>query len=626
MAGEISLYNKLKYVRTESGGDRNWVGNLRWYVAEEELGLFSFSCISNLHSSTHEEDLKNIMVKRLFQIDMKESETRTWTYGADYLSTDNLSVFLPFYEYGGLIFVNQDFEIRSEGECYQKDNCILVKNGSYYIAFAMNNTYEIQGQKALVSVKQDMWLAVSFHIEEEIAIHSCKKLLQNRQQYLEENKVFWNEYLNSCPIVELDAAYEYKHESLHIREYTTPEEFEVRQLWHWYCVLVNVSDVEFNRFPLYMAPDKPNWKGTWGNDGPQCMAALSLTNQKDLARRLIVTYLTNALRTTGEFSWYMHADGVGCYGTKGDVGRYSHSDPYMPHTVAYYIRNTGDASILQEDAGGVTVYEKLKTYILNLHKQRDINGDALIEWANLWETGWDDKGGTFFENASLREWMNVVSSGTEEEIRIFYEENQRPVVAIVEQVITLWALYGMKELAIIMKDNEVATYCEETAQLMKESVSVLCWHEEDGFYYDIDVKSGTQTTEKSADAFYWMNFEEKEERCEKLFGHLENEDEFNCYYIPMLSKDSKGFNQLGYWSGGHWPREMSIIAMGLHRCGYQDKAMELLIRAIMSEEGNIISEVINPLTGKRSTGVTKMACAIMNVIALLDVNDKIKWN
>lgn len=624
--GKMSSYDKLRYVRSESGGKRNWLGNLRWYVAEEKEGFFSFECISNLHCSTHEEDLANRMRKQLFQLDIGESAFKEWIYGADYIRTLNMSIFLPFYEYGGLVLVKRDFAIQFEGECYQKEDCLIVKTGAYYIAFALKDNYQMQEQRISVHVEDGMWFSVAFHIDEKKAIQNCKRLIEGREEILETNRKFWNDYLASCPTVKLEKDYEYKHDSLGIREYHTCKDFDIRQLWHWWCVLVNVSEVEFNRCQLYMAPDKTNWRGTWGNDGPQCMAALSLTNQKELARHLMITYLTDALKETGEFSWYMHADGTGCYGVKGDVGRYSHSDPYMPHTVAYYIRNTGDDSILEADAGGMSVYEKLKNYVLSLHNQRDINGDALIEWANLWETGWDDKGGTFFENASLEEWVDIVATGTDEEISDFYKANQRPVVAIVEQVITLWALKGMEELAHIKNDEELVTYCSDTMKLMQKSVSVLCWNEEDGFYYDIDVKTGQQTREKSADAFYWMNFEKDAERAGKLYAHLENEEEFNCYYIPMLSKDSKGFNPMGYWSGGHWPREMSVIAMGLHRCNYQDKAMELLIRAIMSQEGNMIAEVINPLTGKRSTGITKMACAIMNVLALLDVNDKVKWN
>ena len=49
------------------------------------------------------------------------------------------------------------------------------------------------------------------------------------------------------------------------------------------------------------------------------------------------------------------------------------------------------------------------------------------------------------------------------------------------------------------------------------------------------------------------------------------------------------------------------------------------MRAIMADEGNIIPEVREAIEGKASTPVTKMACAIMNEMALLDVSEKVKW-
>lgn len=622
----MNRYDRLKYSNTKANDPYNWIGNLRWYMTEEKEGTFSFRCISCLPNMSHEESVAINMTKRLFEINLSNVDCAPRKYGADYLETNHFTAFFPFHEYGSLLCVDKDIKITYEGKTYEKEDCCVIQNGFYYIAFRMNAPYENNDQGIDIQIKDKQWIAVAFHIEEEKAIADCKRLFEEQEQVLEDNRTFWNTYLESCPVVEIGEDYNYKHPTLPIKECFSNEDFVTRQLWHYWCLLVNVSEVEFNKLPIYMAPDKINWIGTWSNDGPQCMATLSLTNQKDLSRKIIVYYLKHAMTNDGEFSWYMHADGTGCYGIKGDVGRFSHGDPYMPHVVEYYIRNTGDDTILQEDAGGVTVYEKLKTYMLNLHSLRDINQDSLIEWSNLWETGWDDKGGTFFTSASLEEWMENVSKGTDAEIEEFYKQHQRPVMAIVEQVITLWALSAMAKLARMQHDHELEEYCQTYYEKMKQAVNTRCWNEKDGFYYDIDIKSETQTTEKSADAFFWLNFESNHERSEKLLNHLNDENEFNCYYIPMLSKDSKGFNQFGYWSGGHWPREMSIIAMGLHHCGYDDKAMELLVRAIMSDEGNVIAEVIEPLEGQRSTKITKMACAVMNVVALLDISDRVVWS
>ena len=621
----MNLYERLKYVKEESDGLYNWLGNLHWYVTENKSGRFSFRCISALESMTHEDCVAINTTKELFAISLMEKESDEWVYGVDYIQNTHVKIMLPFHEYGAFICTTTDMKICFEGNCYEKDDVCVIKNGSYYIVLNLKGICGNEANGIDVVAEELQWIAVSYHIDEAKAIANCKRMADERDKIITDNKIFWEEYLASCPVVELDRDYVYKHETLNIKECFSPEEFITRQLWHYQCLLMNVCEVEFNKLPIYMAPDRIHWIGTWSNDGPQCMAILSLTNQKELARRIIIQYLKHAMTIKGEFSWYMHADGTGCYGVKGDVGRFSHGDPYMPHVVEYYIRNTGDESILLEDAGGITVYEKLKTYMLNLHNLRDMNQDSLIEWSNLWETGWDDKGGTFFTSASLEEWMDVVANGTEDEIAEFYTKHQRPVIAVVEQVIALWSFKAMEKLAKDKGDAELVSYCEKMFLEMKQAVETRCWNEDDQFYYDIDVKSNTQTTEKSADAFFWLNFEDDMGRAAELVEHLNNDNEFNCYYVPMLSKDSEGFNQFGYWSGGHWPREMSIIAMGLHHCGFDDKAMELLVRAIMSEKGNVIAEVIEPLEGKRSTKIMKMACAVMNPMALLDITDKVKW-
>lgn len=617
-------YDKLTY-KTFSGADKdNWLGNLRWYVEETENGKFSFSCISALPQMTHEECVDINMTKKLFDLVIKSSVSNERVYGADYIQSSDFKVSMPFYEYGALIETTKKAEIQFDGVAYFENGIYVIKTGLYYVAIKSSSKTEILNNSLIIDDNSD-WIAVEYGIDKQKVINNCENLFEKKEKIIADNKFFWESYLSSCPIVELKNDFTYRHESYNVSEHFTSGEVINRQLWHYWCVLINVSEVEFNKFPLYMAPDKPNWKGTWSNDGPQCMAALSLTNQYELSKRIIVSYLSNALTENGEMSWYMHPDGVGCFGVVGDVGRFSHGDPYMPQVVNYYIKNTNDVSILDEDTGGLTVYEKLKRYVLNLHFLRDKNNDSLIEWSNLWETGWDDKGGTFFSSAPLEKWMRVVSKGTDKEIFEFYKENQHPVIAIVEQVITLWSLKAMSHLTILKNDNQLKEYCDNKYNEMKKTVSEKCWNEKDGFYYDIDVKSNTQTTEKSADAFYWMNFEENDCRNKELLHHINNENEFNCYYIPMLSKDSKGFNKYGYWSGGHWPREMSIIAMGLHNAGYGEKAREVLIRAIMVDKGNIIPEVREPIGGKPSTKITKMACSIMNIISLLDIYEKIKW-
>lgn len=620
----MNIYEQVKYRRSTPVGQGNWLGNLRWYVKENDTcGSYSFECISALPSDTHSQCVEKNFTTRLFDVQF-ETSAAAFEYGADYIKSDDFTVFMPFFEYGCILKFRK-LHISAENAAVY-DDIAIIRNGSYYIAVkSTGKIAKIDTGICIGDGEDDIYAAIAFNIDESVVCADCDRIYKNRESIIAENRDFWEKYFASCPTVEVeDYAY---HNAFSGRDYLfKSEDITVRQLWHWWCVLINVNEVEFNKNPLYMAPDKTNWKGIWSNDALQSIAALSLTNQKEFAKRLFVSYLTSSVNADGVFSWYTHADGLGCYGLEHDVGRLSHGAPYFPHAAEYLIRATGDEKILDADAGGMTVYEKLKKYVHTLINRRINPKYGMIEWANLWETGWDDKGGCFFEAASLEEWMKAVSEGTAEEIAAFYEKNQRPVIPIVEQVITLWSLYAGIRLAGRKNDGEFAEYCTENAEKIRKNLFEKCWCDKTGFYYDIDVKRDILSDAKSADVFYMMYFEKDSHHAEKVFAHLNNTEEFDCCYMPMLSRDSAGFDENGYWSGGHWPREMSMVAMGLDACGYGEKAKELLVRAIMSEEGNIIAEVINPLTGIRSTGVTKMACAIMNNLALLHISGKVRWS
>ncbi|MBO5136019.1 MAG: hypothetical protein J6C17_01390 [Clostridia bacterium] len=613
----MDLYSKVRYVRNNHIGNYNWLGNLRWYARESEnFGEYSFETIAAYEFQTHQECEARKMTLKLFDVKFDVSGSSDIEYGADYIKTKTFNIVMPFYEYGCIL--NGKAVIKAEAEL--TENCLLIFNEGCYVCIKSDSIKEAE-DGFVVEGKT----VAAFNISKEKAISDCDRIFDNSQQIIEKNRNFWNEYFNSCPTVQVEEDFDYFNEFSGNSYHFKKEDIHIRQLWHWWCVLMNVNEVEFNKAPLYMAPDKIEWKGSWSNDALQSMAALSLTNQSNIAKRLIVSYMKSSINSDGVFSWYTHSDGTGCYGTVGDVGRFSHGAPYWLHTVMYYIKNTGDKTILEEDAGGMTVYEKLKKFAKTLIDVRMNKEYNMIEWANLWETGWDDKGGCFFDDGSLDDWMAVVSKGTDEEIKEWYKNKQRPVLPIVEQIITLWSLNAGKDLGEIKEDNKFSEFCGKYYDLIKDSIYNNCWSDEDNFYHDIDVKNKVQSKVKNADIFYWLYFEENQDRREKIFEHILSKDEFNCCQLPMLSKDSKGFNEHGYWSGGHWSREMSMVGMGLCESGFYEKAREIIIRAIMVAEGNIITEVINPLTGKQSTGITKMACSIMNVLGFLHIENKVRW-
>ena len=639
-----SYYDKLCYERLSPSGKNSWLGNLRWFAQETTVAdEYIFSTIPSVKEDGQLEsgvcgtyDMKRI----LFGIKFLDANASKYRYGADYIGTDKYRVSIPFFSYGAIFTCDGDISISTSDKCGRitgKKPLILteidggkltIHDENYFIVFSHTGTITKTANSFTIKKTDDfLHISVSFHINRDIAVKESGQLLSDMDKILADSKAHWENYLASCPTYKLDSDYKYKNTFIDEDVCVKSDDFEIRQLWHYWCVLMDISEIEFNRFPLYMAPDKPLWKGTWSNDGPECLCVLSLTNQAELAGRCIVDLVKAIINKDGILSWYIHSDGTGCYGTKGDSGLLSHGVPAIVHTVDFYIRNTGDRNILDRDAGNaMTVYEKLKLYITRLHELRDINGDHLIEWVNLWETGWDDKICSFFSAAGLQEWIDVVLTSDTQKIESFYNEKSRPVAAIVEQVYTLWALRSMQNLAKIKNDDVLFKYCCEKYTDMLNAVREKCWSEKQGFYFDFDITENALCKSKNADTFYFMYFEKDPKRLGAIYRHLENPKEFNAYYMPMSSLDNEGFNENGYWNGGHWPREMSYVGFALNKSGYKDKALEILIRAVMCTEGNVIAEVLNPLTGIQITNSSRIAYTALNVAALLELDGKITWS
>lgn len=637
------LYNFMQWQTDYVPRKNNWLGNLRWFVREmEEAGHFRFSVIpvDREHSSLNE---NGVLMNFQTLFDVKVSPEHVFSkvvYTADSIQLENESgekfkMTLPWESYGAM-FQFENITAACHMEIFsvnvnprqrnQEGGDICFESGPYtlFVQSKEGNIREIDN-KINMEITSGTSCAVAFHVKEEEALWEVKNLYEQSKLHLEKSKKFWNDYLTSCPVVEFPEGYRYKVDGKK-EEFYSGEEIHKRQLWLWWCALVNMNKVEFNKEPIYMAPDKTNWPGTWSNDGPETLAALSLTNAGTLVRECMIAYLSDSIDGNGDLSWYTWYDGNGCREVKGDVGQYSHGVPSIVHTVGFYIENTGDTSVLDEVIrSGRTVWETLCIYMRRVFSVRDINQDGLVEWMNLWETGWDDKLGTFFESADLDTWMNMVVNMDEQEYEKFCLENAHPVTAIVEQVYMLWALHSMIKMSRIKNDKNTEDFCLNRLTRIQYVLNTRHWDEEAQFYYDWDVRKNALSKAKNADAFYYLYFEKKEERKEQLMKTFWDPEEFGTLYCPMSSKKNKGFSELGYWSGGHWPREMGYLALGFNKAGFEKDALDVLIRAICCEEGNIVPEVMNPITGLMSTDITKMAYDVMNNVALLECFGKCKW-
>lgn len=658
----MELYEKLVDRRDHSLDQFSWVGNLRW-MGKEDLKphLYHFQTIpgdaADADIDKTGEYFTGEVIGRRTMFDLEVAgigEGKQYSYRPDVLEIaadgGRYSLHFPFEQYGAILKMES-----ANGYLMVKDSRlsgrigknsggvdlqttgrkVVLHDGRYWIVFhhngSLDNTkqdtesfriYPPEGAELLVSV--------AFHVEQVRAETEAELLFAGADQQIEKSRVSWESYLLSCPVCRYAENYVYFNNSINSDVVLTGEEIFIRQLWHWVAARVNLYQLEFNRYSTVMVPDKAIWFGTWSNDGPASLTALSCTNAAPLVRECLIHYICASINDAGTHSWYTHSFGEGCYGREGDSGFYSHGVPNFLHAVDFYIRQTGDHSILDgRIQEGVTLWDRLKQYIVAVFEQRDCNGDGLIEWCNLWETGWDDKSGPFFSNtertdtvgprSTVTQWLDVILEGTKDDYEKFYRENGNPVTTMVEQCYFLWALKSMINLCELKGDAGVKQFCEDRYTNMVKVIRSRHWSDESGFYHDWDVNRTCLHPAKSLDALYFIGFESSEARRSSLMKHLNSTEEFNLRFQPTLSRDSGDFNPDGYWCGGYWPREAMYVGLALNQAGFKAKAEETVLKALCSETGKVVAENMNPLTGVNTTQVTSMAYSSVLPLVLREI-------
>jgi hypothetical protein len=642
----VTLYDALLDRRPGLLGPKHWLANLRWMAEElDGAGGFAFRTSPMTASELDRPWAGNDFPaarRTLFEMKLAlPGVVNACDYRADGLSVatagSRCSLLLPLERYGAVIEMAcapgepaATIEIRTPHALGHRpvmeapaDGRVMWTDGAYTLVFCFQGHLCQQSETGFhlrPDADGNLRLAIAFHAEVQQALAEATVLLGRADEVRAESRQAWEAYLASCPVARLPSDFTWQSPTGPV--IYTRDEIVRRQYWHWHCLLSNVYELPFNNLKAYMTPDKSTFFGSWSNDGPECLRALARTSRHGLARHCLVEYVRTAITAAGDHAWYLHGTGEACLNRPGDVGRLSHGVPTIVTAVGEYVSSTGDASILDEPAGaGGTVWEKLLHHMRTVYERRDVNHDGLVEWANLWEGGADDKVGPFFSRASLEEWMDAVVNLPAPELEAFYVRNLCPLTNLYEQCFFLSSLQALEDLALRRGEAEAARYARARYEQTVGLLEARHWDAREGFYFDWDVRGECLTRVKNQDAFYLPRFLHNPARSARLFAHLDDPAEFNLHYTPTLARNEKGFNPKGYWSGGYWPREANYIALALDTAGYREKALELLIKALCAGTGKIITENMNPVTGADNSGITGMA---YNVLVALVLSDLVK--
>jgi len=143
-------------------------------------------------------------------------------------------------------------------------------------------------------------------------------------------------------------------------------------------------------------------------------------------------------------------------------------------------------------------------------------------------------------------------------------------------------LDAMARIAAALGLPEDQAAFETHARTLREDIDRVFWHEEDGFYYDRNERTGQLNRLKSIAGFLplWANAAPKDRARRLIREHLLNPEEFWLKYpVATWAKSEPDYypekRNMCNWMGSTWIPTNYMVFRGLVQYGYTDIAREL---------------------------------------------------
>ncbi len=251
------------------------------------------------------------------------------------------------------------------------------------------------------------------------------------------------------------------------------------------------------------------------------------------------------------------------------------TDGFIPHMSAPYDRSEISQSPVlawavlelykeyKDPSLAEKLFEKLEGYLLWDLKNRDINGNGLLEWVvNL-------------ESIDCR----CDESGMDNTPR-FDNEAEADCIDFSAHIAN--EMRCMVELAKILGKEDAAKFWQEKFNATRDAINSYLWDDEDKFYYDRRLSDGTFIKVKSVASFLPLFAGVcDEEKAKYLVEHLENPNEFKtAFMIATVSADHETYKTMDMFRGTVWLNFNYLIAQGLDEYGYTELADEIREKTI----------------------------------------------
>jgi len=271
--------------------------------------------------------------------------------------------------------------------------------------------------------------------------------------------------------------------------------------------------------------------------------------------------------------------------------REEHAQPFLFQIALFSTRaGGGDISWLDDE-----LYRKLKKYLQHWTAGWDRDSNGLCEWASAPHAIAD----TQFDRAGV--WRSSYCEGADLNSFLYLE------------------FLAAEKIALAKGLPVDATDFAAQAKRTKDLIQRLLWNEQDGFFYDRDIRTGLPIRVKSVNGLYplWAGIPDAAQAQRLVHEHIMNPREFwSAYPLPSYALNERNYTQhhvpcpqidIYYalpdghcnWRGGIWGHGNYMVAHGLQRYGFREEAQTLARKSYaMAAADPDIYEWYNAETGK----------------------------
>ena len=395
--------------------------------------------------------------------------------------------------------------------------------------------------------------------EESALIQTAQSILENPENYFQENKKRWNGYISEVIREELD----YNHNRVAVKSIVT--------------LISNWRSARGELFHDGVIPSHAvgYFVGFWAWDSWKIAVALS---------RFEPVLAKNSVRSMFD---YQLEDGmvIDCIYPDASENNYRDSKPPLAAWAVNEIyEQTGDIDFLRE------LYPKLIKYYVWWYEKRDHDKNGICEFGSVdgtveaaaWESGMDNA--IRFDNSVMVQNGDDAWSLNQESVELnFY--------LAYEEII-------LKKFAQILN---------ETFEVTSKSIDIAdhFYDKDDKFFYDKRIDDQAFVKVKGAEVYtpLWTGLASKEQ-FEAILPTLKDENKFSTYIpFPTASADEEKFSARGYWRGPIWLDQTYFAINGIRKYGENELAdnytKQVFERIEGLQNGAPIHENYDPYTGKR---------------------------